>query len=218
MLVRQSLFIIGSKIQTRTRNRHTANNTNQVKVGHTYQSTYLVIRSCRAKLSQAEHTLSLTKDELTRTKHALSTKEKNFVQEGKKRDRDMDKLRDQLTMALKDSVIARFEIKDKISIPNEGIRTHNDRLDKLASENDQLRQLLVQVRKSLVVVSQEAGVDIPDERALLTEPVEWNTTLFREGSEQILASLSSLLRKCDKQLLNAENSSLIWMQRGRLRD
>lgn len=146
-------------------------------------------------MSQAEHTLSLTKDELTRTKHALSTKEKNFIQEGKKRDRDMDKLRDQLTMALKDSVIARYEIKDKINIPNEGIKGHNDKLDGLVTENEQLRHLLVQVRKSLVTMSQEAGVDIPDEQALLTEPVEWNMTLFKEGSEQLLASLSDFVEQ-----------------------
>lgn len=110
----------------------------------------------------------------------------------------MDKLRDQLTMALKDSVIARYEIKDKVSIPNEGVKTHNGRLDELFRENDQLRQLLVQVRKSLVVMSQEAGVDIPDEQALFAEPAEWNTTLFKEGSERILASLSEFVEQVRK--------------------
>lgn len=107
----------------------------------------------------------------------------------------MDKLRDQLTMALKDSIIARYEIKDKISIPSEGIKTHNGRLDKVVSENEQLRHLLVQVRNSLVVLSQETGVDIPDEQALLTEPIEWNTTTFKEGSEQILASISEFVEQ-----------------------
>ena len=84
----------------------------------------------------------------------------------------MDKLRDQLTMALKDSVIARHEIKDRIAVTSETIKMPNDKLDVLVRENEQLRQLLVQVRKSLVVMSQEVGVDVPDEQALSLN--QWN--------------------------------------------
>lgn len=117
------------------------------------------------------------------------------MQEGKRRDRDMDKLRDQLTMALKDSVIARHEIKDRIAVTSETTKMPNDKLDVLVGENEQLRQLLVQVRKSLVVMAQEVGVDVPDEQALLSEPLEWNMALFKEGSEQLLASLSEFVEQ-----------------------
>jgi competence CoiA-like predicted nuclease len=161
----------------------------------THQTTQIKMRSCQSKLSQTEHTLSLSRDELSRVKQALSTKERNFVQEGRRRDREMDKLRDQLTMSLKDSVIARHEIKDRIVVPREGMRTHDDRFDVLVSENEQLRQLLVQVRKSLMGMSQEAGVDIPDEQALLTEPIEWNMALFKKGSDQLLTSLSEFVEQ-----------------------
>ena len=153
--------------------------------------------------------MSGLKEELQRTKQSLINKEKTMAQDAKKRDVEMERLRDQLKLAVRDNVMAKAEIKPLAKQPERKHDIQLDVNDALLHENSVLRELLMEQCTQLKQLYEE--YELPESEAILAQPLEWNQKEISSGFQKLVLGLMDFVedvREKDRQFKLLEDALL----------
>lgn len=137
--------------------------------------------------------MNTLKDEFARSKTAWSARERALNLELRKRDREIERLQDQLTLFMKDPVIAKYELKT-VKIPeSDTIKKTQEvtRTSLLESENGALRASLSRVYSYLTGTMSALGI-VQEQNSLPpfeSAPADWAASQWTQAIEATMSGL-----------------------------
>ena len=178
------------------------------------RATQQELREMRARVKQLEGIAQNATEEASRVRSAFAIKEKHFGNEIRKREREFERLREQLQACLREPALTVSNARAENTFDVSAVRASlsaivdesegeeaSDRVELLEHENANMRQLLVSLNQILGEMRNTAQPGAPPEEAphdyaeqISSLPIAWVYEQVKGEIEASLAAISDRLR------------------------